>query len=320
MIIAYNDWNKQLNYLTNAQSMRNNKALHTIRYINQLQYDDNEPNLRIDQMIYKIMDLGLNILYHNRDEIISKQWHYTLNRTEREDICEKLFPGLFSQEEKDLLFNFAHGGHRLMYLFISSAIESLETEENLSLSNFDTVSRYKAILGRQLDKHYNNKGKEIVSQLVEDILVSQKTKEEIINEYVDNNVTKESSINEKAIASINTIYQKITTYKTNRESLTKQDLTIILKHFKQFHSLIYDGSNNILPISIVREQAHWYADSQLDSLFNAYNISRSEDVKYVYACNDSDPSMRFLFENCKKNLVENVKDFSSDLGAFDYAE
>lgn len=305
IMIAYLDWNKRLSFIIQPKTYFDNKIQSTLQYILSLQYDDIEMLLVLDGLLVKLQDIPLDKLIEIRDESLQDNWHQVVEHRKKEALLSKYFFELFNDEEKALLMNFNHTGHKILYLALSESILSLENIQSNDLKDHDTLSKNKSLFESIFTRH----GIELklsLKQFMTDAFEEQMSVGKLMKIYVDNTVIKESSDYEKAQSYVKKIVASTKRMKHEQIHFSLEDLEEISKIYSDCHDLMYDESSQLLPIWNIRFHVERYIEDRLNTAFRTNHVSRSDETMYYYVLRTYDSSMRFMFTFAKDTMLAHV--------------
>lgn len=305
IMIAYLDWNKRLSFIIQPKTYFDNKIQFTLQYILSLQYDDIEMLLVLDGLLVKLQDIPLDKLIEIRDKSLQDNWHQVVEHEKKEALLSKYFFELFNDEEKALLMNFNHTGHKILYLALSESILSLENIQSNDLKDHDTLSKNKSLFESIFTRH----GIELklsLKQFMTDAFEEQMSVGKLMKIYVDNTVIKESSDYEKAQSYVKKIVASTKRMKHEQIYFSLEDLEEISKIYADCHDLMYDKSSQLLPIWNIRFHVERYIEDRLNTVFQTNHVSRSDETMYYYALRTYDSSMRFMFTFAKGTMLAHV--------------
>jgi len=309
LVIAYLDCNKRLSYTMQPKPYFDNKIQSTLQYILSLQYDNISMIIALDNLLLKVSDMSTKDLVEIRDLTITDDWHLMSKQEKKEALLLKYFKNKLNEDEVSLLTNFTHSGHKILYLILSEVILSLENTMDADYRDFDSISRYKALLEMIFNRNkldFSDKMK----KFMEDAQAKGYTSNKLIKTYIDGTSIEHTSDYEKAKGYVKKIVTALSKLKNEFFSFELDDLDDISAIFSTCNKFMYDDEH-FQPIWSIRLHTTKYINAELDRLFALHKVSRNDETKYFYALRDFDKSMRFMFAFAKSTMLNHVVEKSN---------
>ena len=305
-MIAYRDWNKSIRYSTRDESFFESTILHTLYYILSVQYDDQMMPIILENLLVRMMNQDLNSLITAKDKLIEMGWLFFLDNDEKDAFIETYLPNIFDDNEKELIFNYANDGHKILYLILSHIIIVQQSLLEEGFKDFDSIRRYKGLMNKIIERHSLQDKIDInllISRLLSSNIKPLKLMKEMITPHISNGTTDYLEI-KKYVKSLSNF---INSFKKTTMDYTLSDLEDVGTMFEEYTRMLKDSSGAILPLWLVRSEIRIHVHKDLDLLFKTHAVNRNEEIKYYYALRMIDPSLSFMMMAGTDHLLPEIK-------------
>lgn len=303
ILIAYHDFLPTLNYRNKNDTENESSVMILLKDIILLQYDETIMKSKvIDNLIVKLTKLGTPKLTDSKSRIVDEQWHFMQDN--KMMFLNNLIPDFFRHAEIELLMNFHHSGHKLLYLVLTEAISICNNLEKEKLFNISTISRNLTLIEKTV--YSSNKNSDFNQSAVLKFIWESDNLPKIFN-YLSKDFRNLNTLERNNVKSkIKSIVTKIRRLK---RTLLINDNAVINDsnlYYRALSATLIDENGIERQAIDTKELVYNYLNKELKVIFDRNQENIQSIIKYLHFMKNMDPGMRFLFNICRNYITKEV--------------